>query len=105
MTTRISALTIYDLTEKELLLHSMELESRRKSPLVAWALWFFTGALGGHRYYLGNIVRAIFMTLTLGGFGIWSTIDAFFIPRPLRQDRQEISNQILHEIAAIRDTK
>ncbi|MQF86353.1 MAG: TM2 domain-containing protein [SAR202 cluster bacterium] len=105
MTTRISALTIYDLTEKELLLHSMELESRRKSPLVAWALWFFTGALGGHRYYLGNIVRAIFMTLTLGGFGIWSTIDAFFIPRTLRQDRQEVSNQILHEIAAVRDTK
>ena len=105
MTTRIAALTIYDLTEKELLLHSMELENRKKSPLVAWALWFFAGVLGGHRYYLGNIVRAIFMTLTFGGFGIWSTIDAFFIPRTLRQDRQEISTQILHEIAAIRDTK
>lgn len=99
---RIPSLTVYDLTERELLVHQQEVESRRKSPMIAWALWFFVGIIGGHRYYLGNIVRGILMTVTLGGFGIWSLIDAFFIPGTLRQNRQEVSNRVLIEISAMR---
>lgn len=35
----------------------------------------FTGAIGGHRYYSGNIGYALGMTLTLGGFGGWTLLD------------------------------
>ena len=82
MEERISDLTIYDLTERELLIHRDQLEQRSKSPMVTWLLWFFLGGIGGHSYYLGNIVRAIFMTCTFGGLGFWTLIDAF-----LYQDR------------------
>ena len=99
---RIASLTVYDLTERELLILNEERESRSKSPLITWLLWFFLGAFGGHRYYLGNIVRAIFMTLTIGGLGIWSLLDAFLIPGALRQDRHKVSQRILSEISAMR---
>jgi hypothetical protein len=102
MEQRISNLTVYDLTERELLIYREELDDRCKSPLVTWLLWCFLGGIGGHRYYLGNIVRAIFMTLTLGGLGFWALIDAFFIPGSLRMNRHEVSQRILLDISAMR---
>lgn len=53
----------------------------KKKPAVAWLLWLFTGAIGGHRYYLGDVGMGVAMTLTLGGFGVWALVDAFFINR------------------------
>lgn len=53
----------------------------QKNPVVAWLLWLFTGGIGGHRYYLGDIGMGVAMTLTLGGFGVWALVDAFFINR------------------------
>ena len=102
MEQRIADLTLYDLTERELLIFNQELDHRTKSPLVTWLLWLGLHYLGCHRYYLGDIGRAILMTLTLGGFGIWSLIDAFFIPRALRGKRHETSQRILIEISAMR---
>ena len=102
MEKRIPDLTVYDLTERELLIHTQEIEHRTKSPLITWVLWVLLGGIGAHRYYLCNIVRAILMTVTLGGFGIWSLIDAFFIPSTLRQKRHDVSNRILIEISAMR---
>jgi hypothetical protein len=102
MEERISDLTVYDLTERELLILNQERDHRTKSPLVTWLLWVFLGGIGGHRYYLGNIGRAIAMTLTLGGFGFWALIDAFFIPAALSRNSHEVSQRILVEIAAMR---
>ena len=56
----------------------------QKSEPVVWLLWLFTGAFGGHRYYLRSPLIGVLMTLTLGGFGFWALADAFFIPRRLR---------------------
>ena len=53
----------------------------KKKPAVAWLLWLFTGGIGGHRYYLGDVGMGVAMTLTLGGFGVWTLVDAFFINR------------------------
>ena len=53
----------------------------KKKPVIAWLLWLFAGALGGHRYYLGDVGMGVAMTLTLGGFGVWALVDAFFINR------------------------
>ena len=46
-----------------------------KSHTAALLLCFFFGALGLHRFYLGKWVSGLLMLFTLGGLGIWLTID------------------------------
>ena len=46
-----------------------------RSRLAAALMAFFLGWLGVHRFYVGKIGTAILMVLTVGGFGIWETID------------------------------
>lgn len=80
-------------------LHAMnaEYESAKKSPIVAWVLWIFTGGIGGHRYYLGDIGYAIAMTLLAWmTFGLWWLVDAFFINRRIRQRNREIYAEIAY---------
>jgi len=89
-----------DLTAEELTMVNMELERRKKSSAVMWLLWFFTGALGGHRYYLGDIGRGIAMTLTLGGLGVWALIDAFFIGKSLEQKNAKLEMEIINQVKA-----
>jgi len=43
--------------------------------LPAFLLAFFFGVFGAHRFYVGKIGTAIVQLFTLGGFGIWATID------------------------------
>lgn len=68
-----------NLSHQDLMILESEMDKHKKSKPVAFILWLFTGGLGGHRYYLGDIGYAIAMTLTLGGFGFWALIDVFFI--------------------------
>lgn len=66
-------------------------EEEKKSRLVAWLLWAVGfGFLGAHRYFLGDKLYGFFMTITLGGLGIWYLIDGFFLPRRLRQKNSAI---------------
>lgn len=46
-----------------------------KSFLVAFLLALFLGVLGADRFYLGKTKTAIIKLLTLGGLGIWATVD------------------------------
>lgn len=68
-----------NLSHQDLMILESEMDKHKKSKPVAFVLWLFTGGIGGHRYYLGDIGYAIAMTLTLGGFGFWALIDVFFI--------------------------
>lgn len=72
----------------------MAFQSSKKSTLVAYLLWFFTGSVGGHRFYMGRpgtaVCQIILSVLGLftslrGGLlavallpilGIWLLIDA-----------------------------
>lgn len=51
----------------------------QRSRLAAALLAFFLGWLGAHRFYVGKTGTAILMVLTVGGFGIWATIDLILI--------------------------
>jgi TM2 domain-containing membrane protein YozV len=74
----------------------MLFESSKKSTGIAYLLWFFTGGVGGHRFYMGRTQSAVIQlvlailgwsTIWFGlGFiflaplGVWVLIDAFMIP-------------------------
>jgi len=67
-------------TDSEELRHykaESEYKDKKKNEIVTWLLWLFVFPIGAHRYYLGHITYAVFMTITLGGLGIWALIDAF----------------------------
>lgn len=87
---------IYRPYNRDTLLRKAEYDyhDAEKNQVVTWLLWLFLSPLGAHRYYLGHVVYAIFMTITLGGLGIWALIDAFFLPGAIdkvnKQKRKEI---------------
>jgi TM2 domain-containing membrane protein YozV len=78
----------------------MAFETGKKSMGVAYLLWFFLGAFGGHRFYTGRTGSAIAILLLwilgwctvvvgigflmLGIVGIWVLVDAFLIPSWIR---------------------
>jgi len=51
-----------------------------KDMLVAYALWFFLGFFGAHRFYLNHIGVGIVYLLTFGLFGFGWLLDLFLIP-------------------------
>src|SRR5699024_7287198 len=61
-----------------------EYDNQKKSPGVAYALWFFLGVVGGHRFYAGDTGYALGLLFTLGGFGVWALIDVAFIGKRIR---------------------
>lgn len=90
-----------DLSPGQMTLLGQEYNDRKKNKTVMWLLWLFTGGIGGHRYYLGDTGRAVAMTFTLGGLGIWALIDAFFIGKRLAKKNEDIELQLIDRVKTI----
>lgn len=86
------------MTPEQLVLLQGEFDKKKKSKTLAYILWFFLGVLGAHRFYAGDTIRAIFMLITLGGIGIWTLIDVFFIGSRIEQKNNIIEAQIMADI-------
>lgn len=101
-----NAYLLHQLTTQERILVNSEVEKRKKSTVAAYLLWWFTGIIGGHRYYMGKTGSAVAMTLiTVLTFGIgiivtgiWWIVDAFLIPRWIQEDQYRIEVQAAIEI-------
>lgn len=87
-----------NLSYEQLAIVQSELEKRKKSSVVMYLLWLFTGGIGGHRYYLGDIGIGIAMTLTLGGLGFWALLDVFFIGRRLAKKTEILETEIIQKV-------
>lgn len=87
-----------DLTAEQLSIVSSELEKKKRNRIVMYVLWWFTGVIGGHRYYLGDTGYAIGMTLTLGGFGLWALIDVFFIGKRLDEKTDILERDLIENV-------
>ena len=87
----------------------MLFEANKKSIAVAYLLWFFLGAAGGHRFYAGKTGSAIAQLLVifgliltivvvgaflLIGLGIWVIVDAFLIPGWIRNQNSLLAMQL-----------
>ena len=83
------------LTQQELLILQSEVDKKGKKKAPAWLLWLFTGGIGGHRYYMGDIGYAVAMTLTLGGLGFWALIDGFLINGTIERKNEELERDIM----------
>lgn len=95
------------------------LANQRKSTGLTFALWFFFGFLGVHRFYLGHVWRGLAMLacfvvgaltstimiglIPLAFLAIWLLADLFFIPLLVRErndrERQEIETAMEAMIA------
>ena len=65
---------------------------KEKELWVAYALWFFCGLWGIHKFYLGKIGMGILYILTCGFFFIGWFIDLFTLPSQV--DRYNLREQI-----------
>jgi hypothetical protein len=61
-----------------------EYDSVKKDARIAYAMWGVAGIFGGHRFYLGDTGRSVAMLFTLGGLGVWTLVDVFFVGRRVR---------------------
>ena len=50
-----------------------------KKKIISALLCFFLGFFGVHRFYAGKVGTGILQLLTLGGLGLWVTIDFIMI--------------------------
>jgi TM2 domain-containing membrane protein YozV len=88
----------------------MRFEANRKSVIAAYLIWFFLGAFGIHRMYLGRwITGIILLVLTLAGgglsfilvgylplavVGLWWLLDALLIPGMVNASNNDLVDRI-----------
>ena len=58
-------------------LHAGEVSDRKLAPAVLLCVFF--GVFGAHRFYTGKTGTALLQLFTLGGLGVWATIDLIFL--------------------------
>ena len=67
---------------------------------IAFALWWFLGFVGGHRYYLGRKgsgTAMLLLSLSVIGLFIslpWWLIDGFLVSGMCREGREEMRNKL-----------
>jgi TM2 domain-containing membrane protein YozV len=99
-------------TEQQILIEQ-RINNDAKSPGIAYALWFFLGLLGAHRFYLGKttsgilmlcltIASYITMIIFIGFFGllavlIWWVVDAFTINKVIQQEKEAMRARLTQE--------
>lgn len=102
------------LTAEQLGILNSEMEKNKKSVGVAYALWFFLGSLGIHKFYLnqtrwGITYIALFILglitteigvglLILALLGFFLLYDLFTIPKQVRIAYEEEEQQIIDKL-------
>ncbi|MGJ9385526.1 TM2 domain-containing protein [Salipaludibacillus sp. CF4.18] len=88
------------LTGEQLSIVQSEVESKGKNKVIMYLLWWFTGVVGGHRFYLGDIGMGLGMLFTLGGLGVWALIDVFFIGKRLEKKNDNLERDVIQQVKA-----
>ncbi|GBQ06464.1 TM2 domain-containing protein [Saccharibacter floricola] len=70
------------------------LVERIRNPVVTFGLSAFLGSWGVDRFYMGDVGLGIVKLLTLGGFGIWTLIDLFFVAGTTREKNIQLAREL-----------
>jgi hypothetical protein len=69
--------------------------TRRLSEGGYWVRWWFLGAIGAHRWYVGDKGMAWLILCTIGGFfGVIPIIDAFRAKTILQRSNERIRREL-----------
>jgi TM2 domain-containing membrane protein YozV len=68
--------------------------SQAKNPTAIFGFAVYLGLYGVDRFLLGNIGLGVLKLFTLGGLGVWYTIDLFTAAGRARQKNIELARQI-----------
>lgn len=88
------------LTMEQIQVLNSEMDNKKKSKGIAYVWWFFTGGIGGHRFYAGDTGYALGMLFTLGGLGFWTLVDVFLIGKRIEAKNQEKEKDIIRDLKA-----
>lgn len=105
------------LTTQDYMLIEQRVTNEAKSTGAAYVLWLFTGAFGGHRFYLGRIgTGATMLILSIVGWatiavgvgaipliivGVWALVDAFLIPGMIKKHKDRIRTEMTSQAMAV----
>jgi len=90
----------------QLMLIEQRVTNEGPSGGVAYALWFFLGLIGAHRFYLGQVATGVVMlVISITGIGlfvtfVWWIVDAFLIPDMMRIKRDELRHRLTTDMLA-----
>jgi TM2 domain-containing membrane protein YozV len=99
----------FNLSNEERLVVNSEVQKNGKSTGVAYAFWFFLGTFGGHRFYLrrkGSAIAQLILSCVVIGLIVsvpWALVDAFLIPRMLKEFNQRIEDEATEQVVSNRN--
>lgn len=107
-----------DLTGEELAMVQMEVNNKKKSTGVLWALWLFLAGFGAHQFYLGNTGKGVgYLALNFAGWltfwfglgflfwaaaGVWFIVDAFLMGKELEKHNDQLEAHTIAQVKAMR---
>jgi TM2 domain-containing membrane protein YozV len=92
------------LDARQLLLLESELKSQGKNMFLAYVLWYFLGAFGGHRFYMkrtGSAVTMLILSILIVGLvvtAIWALVDAFLLHTWVREHNRQLEYRLVNEL-------
>lgn len=104
------------LTNEQLILIEQKVTNESKSLFLAYALWYFLGVFGGHRFYLNGLQSGMLyilfwivglVTISIGSpfwvipllvIIVLVIVDAFLIPGMLRENREVLREKFKKEL-------
>lgn len=88
-----------DLTGEQLAMVQGEYNDKKKEKMPMYLLWFFTGVIGGHRFYIGDTGYAIAMLcLSWATLGVWTLVDVFLIGGRLEKINEQKEREIIENV-------
>jgi TM2 domain-containing membrane protein YozV len=96
-------LLMQGMTDTQRMMFQSEMSHRRKDPTTALLLTFFLGGLGGHRFYMGQVVVGLLYLLFCWTFipAIMAFIELFLVSGRVRKYNEQQAMEVALRVKAL----